>query len=250
MDGALFIAMNGLQHRLGALASCAHNIANASTSGYKAEEFTIKPTVISGAVNSRTYGNASEISSHFKEGPMIATENTLDIAVDDSRSKNIGFIAVQTPDGQEGLTRSGSLSINKNGLLVTSQGDLVLQSKGGVITLTDATNVSIAKDGTINGQRAGDSQTTNFGQIKLVEIAKEDVTRRNDGLYGSKNNSTVPASANIRILDGFIEGSNVNPMTELAKLIDISRSYEMQTRVMKMIQEFSTDANKLLDTTN
>lgn len=252
MDRAIFVLMNGIQQRHHALRSSTNNLANVNTIGYKSEEHSLKHRA-TGSSNFETrhhsYGGGKY--SNFMQGPLILTDRDLDIALTEPASKKVGMIAVQSGSGQEGYTRNGSLNINKDGILVTSKGEMVLAAEGGVLSVADASKISIGSDGTVKGQRSGEGTPTSitFGKIKLVEADAKDYEKGEDALYHVKEGATATPAENVKLVVGSIEGSNVNAMHELTKLIDISRNYEMQMKLMKTIEDYDSNANRLLDGT-
>lgn len=243
MDTALFVGMSGAKESMRALQVIANNLANSNTVGFRADYETVKslPTNHNG-MQTRIYGASNSTYSDFKPGPAIVTGGELDIALNGP-----GFIAVQTKEGREAYTRAGNLRMTKDGLLVTSKGDLVLGEKG-VITIPPAIKVGIGERGQVSARLRGqgDNELTNLGSIKLVEIPIDQLHKGHDGLFYMADNGTAVPSDKVRVVSGSLEGSNVDPVRALSELIDISRQFEMHTKVMKSIEDNSMRSNQLL----
>ena len=173
MDRLLYISMNGAKHSLLQQAVTAQNLANVSTTGYKAQAHAFRAVpVIGEGMPTRTYSVTSTPNSDLSAGGVKSTGRPLDIAVNGP-----GWIAVQDVSGQEAYTRNGSLQIGGNGLLVTSNGQPVM-GDGGPITIPEDSEVTIGKDGTIsivtNNQF---NATTAIARIKLVSTLDRDMVR-------------------------------------------------------------------------
>jgi flagellar basal-body rod protein FlgF len=150
-----------------------------------------------------------------------------------------GWITVQDADGKEAYTRNGSFQVAANGVLQTHSGLNVL-GETGPITISPDTEVTIAKDGTISTVPSGSNATTVVvvGRLKLVNPPAEKLERGGDGLFRMIDGSAVLADANTALVDGSLEGSNVNTIEAMVNMISLARKFDMQ---MKMLQ--SADAN-------
>ncbi len=169
----------------------------------------------------------------------------MDIALDGE-----GFIAVQAPDGTEAYTRAGSLFFDSVGILRTGSGLPVL-GNGGPIAIPAAEKIEVAIDGTISiiplGQ--GVDAPVLVDRIRLVNPPLNEIKRMDDGLIRALNQEEeVPADANVRVVSGFLEGSNVNAVTELTSVLSLARQYEMQVKIMQNVQENSETSASLLRT--
>jgi len=179
----------------------------------------------------------------FTPGSIQTTERDLDIAVNGK-----GWIAVQDEQGEEAYTRAGSLVITPEGLLTTNTGLPVL-GDGGVITIPAAEKVDIGADGTISVVPFGEDAKTlvTIGRLKLVNPPLSDLEKRSDGLIHLKPEADEPVvDANITILQGAIEGSNVSGIGAMVDMIELAKNYELQVKVMKAVDDNSGVATKLM----
>jgi flagellar basal-body rod protein FlgF len=197
----------------------ANNIANASTTGFKAERLLYtsaegekkgdgsRQNLIAGVLASGTID--------FSTGSFQQTGRSLDVAIDGD-----AFLQVQTPQGVR-FTRAGNLTLNKDGQLVTKNGDLVVGERG-PITVPDKGEISIGEDGTISaGGKTAD-------KLKLVHFNNPAAALQKSGdalftLTGAENPQT---DVNSRVLQGSLEGSNVNSISEMVAMINNNREFE------------------------
>ncbi|MCX8145590.1 MAG: flagellar basal-body rod protein FlgF [Azovibrio sp.] len=243
MDRLIYTAMTGAKHAFMQQAGVANNLANASTIGFKAQmhRFLAVP-VLSEAMPSRAFVVDASIQNVFDEGPLLRTDNGLDVAVDGR-----GWIAVQTPDGGEAYTRAGALEVNVNGVLQTKSGHIVA-GDGGPISIPPDSNISIGADGTVSViPTFGTPNVVNVvGRIKLVNPPEAELERGDDGLFRLRGGGIVPADENVRLATGYLEGSNVNPAEAMVNLISLSRQFEMQIKLLQTADQNARQADQLL----
>ncbi|MGB8517997.1 MAG: flagellar basal-body rod protein FlgF [Gallionella sp.] len=238
MDRLIYTAMTGASQVLQQQAAVTENLANASTTGFRAELDTFRAVPLVGeGLATRTFVVDASVGSDFTPAGLQQTGRALDVGI-----QGKGWIAVQTPDGKEAYTRNGSLQVTSNGVLQT-RGGLNIAGASGPITIPPNTEVTIAKDGTISTVPSGSmpSQVSVVGQLKLVDVPDNQLERGADGLFRSKGKATVPASANVELISGSLEGSNVNAVEAMVNMISLSRKFDMQ---MKMLQTADNDAQK------
>jgi len=207
----------------------ANNIANIETTGYKADSAVFAEYLMPGARDNEFSGRDRRISFvqdraswvDLSPGPLERTGNPLDVAIDGK-----GYLVVQTPRGQR-YTRNGALSVNASGQLVTSEGDQVL-GNGGPITLqpTDH-NVSISPSGIVTVREGSGTVDAPRGQLQLVDFDSPRLLQKDGGstFLAPAGVNANPASPNTRLVQGAIEKSNVRPVIEIARMIQITRSY-------------------------
>jgi len=207
----------------------ANNIANMNTPGYRTQNMVFSDFLTRNNTTPATADNdkLSLVYSYgqFKDtrqGPITTTSNPLDIAIDGP-----GYLGVRNEDGSISYARTGSFYLNADGQIVTSSGRLLASDGGGAITIPrDAKDISIAEDGTVSTDQG------TSGRLMLVEFDNtQDLTARGEGLYQSAQPGV--AAENSRILQGALEGSNVQPVVEMTRMIDVSRAYE---RSLQMVQ--------------
>lgn len=238
MDRMIYTAMTGAKHILEQQANNSHNLANATTTGFRAQIDAFRAvSVIGEGLPTRTFVVDSTVGTDFSAGPVEHTGRELDLAV-----QGKGWIVVQKEDGSEAYTRHGSLKFNENGVLQTHSGLSVMGDAGPISIPPDAT-VTIAKDGTVSSVPVGGQRSaiTVLGRIKLVNPPEDTLVRGDDGLFAPKDGNSVDADAGVTIVSGALEGSNVNVTDAMVNMINLARQFEMQ---MKLIQNADTNANK------
>jgi flagellar basal-body rod protein FlgF len=238
----LYLAMNGAKHLLLQQASTAHNLANVSTPGFRAElnAFRALP-VVGGGMPTRTLVVDSTTGSDFTAGAMQYTGRSLDVAVRDK-----GLFAVQSANG-EAYTRNGGFDVDANGQLKTRNGLPVL-GEGGPITVPTDGQIIIAEDGTVsslpNGQTVG---ATEVGKLKLVNPPERDLVRGEDGLFRLANNQPAAADPQVQVFAGTLESSNVSPTEALVTMISNARQYETQIKLIQTAEQNSRQAAQILN---
>jgi flagellar basal-body rod protein FlgF len=246
VDRALYIAMTGAKNNMMAQANHANNMANVSTSGFKAdfEQSRAMGVYYGEGQPTRAYALTESPSADFTQGPMITTGNPMDVAV-----QGQGFIAVQAPDGSEAYTRAGNLNIDAFGTLRTGSGLAVLGSSG-PISFPPLDKLEIGTDGTISIIALGQGAETmvDANRIKLVNPDLKNIEKSEDGLFRQRDGLNAEVSASVRVAGGVIEGSNVNVMNEFTQILSLARQYEMQVKLMKSAEENSTASAQLLQT--
>jgi flagellar basal-body rod protein FlgF len=243
MDRLIYVAMTGAQQLLQQQSVTTHNLANASTPGFKAElaAFRAAPLVGPGAPT-RAYALATTTGADLAPGSIQRTGRDLDVAVDGP-----GFLAVQARDGTEAYTRHGSLQLSPDGEITTHDGRTVLGDGGPIIVPAEAT-IEIARDGTVSAttQGAGGATTTTIGRLKLVNPEARDVVKGNDGLFRLRNGATADADPAVMVLSGALEGSNVNAVSAMVDMIGLARQFDMQMKLLQSAQDNEQRASQLL----
>jgi flagellar basal-body rod protein FlgF len=238
MDRLIYVAMSGAKQTLGQQATVAHNLANLTTNGFRAEKsvFRAVPLVGEGAPT-RAFVVDSTPGADFTPGVIQGSGRDLDIAI-----QGQGWLAVQAADGSEAYTRSGSLQLSSNGVLQTRAGNAVL-GDGGPIAIPADTLVTIAGDGTVSTVPTGNRPSANavVGRIKLVNPPEQSLERGNDGLFRVRGGAPAAADGNVRIVSGALESSNVNAVEAMVNMISLARQFDMQ---MKMLQNAEGNARQ------
>jgi flagellar basal-body rod protein FlgF len=245
MDRVIYVAMTGAREVTRQLAAVTNNLANVSTQGFRQQlnVFRALPVVGEGA-KTRAFVLETTPRTDFTQGVLQQTGRPLDVAL-----RGSGFIAVQGADGKEAYTRMGHLQISQNGSLQTTNGLNVL-GDGGPITIPPDQDILVGKDGTISTVPIGPTRTdiAIVGRIKLTNPAEADLLRGEDGLFRPSNGQPAPADANVTLVSGALEGSNVNPTEALVNMVSLSRQFEMDMRALRAAQDNDTSATKVLTT--
>ena len=242
MDRLLYVAMSGAKQAQLRQATVAHNLANATTSGFRAElaAFRAVPVISDSGLPTRAFVVEQSVGSDMRSGPLQHTGNDMDVAIDGS-----GWIAVQTSSG-EAYTRNGELAIDVTGLLKMRSGQIV-QGQGGPLTVPENTRVSIAADGTVSGTALNDpNQQVEIGRIKLVNPPVDQLEKGGDSLFRIRNGQTAQVDQNVKLVSGAVEGSNVNTVDELVSMIATQRHYDLQVRLMQTADQNARSAAQIL----
>jgi flagellar basal-body rod protein FlgF len=245
MDKALYIAMTGAKHNMLAQTNHANNLANVNTNGFKADMAQARsmPVYYGEGLPTRAYALTENNATDFRPGPLMTTGRDLDIAIEGE-----GFIAVQAEDGLEAYTRSGALYVDSVGILRSGNGLPVL-GEGGPVALPPSDKIEIARDGTISvvpqGQRP--DALVQIDRIRLVNPALDTMEKFADGLIRPRDPAQqVVADAQVTLVSGHLEGSNVNAVNELTSMLSLARQYEMNVKVMKTVQENSEASTRMM----
>ncbi len=243
MDRALYVAMNGAKQVQLHQATNTNNLANASTTGFRADFNAINSLPVQGpGYESRVYSQDEHTGVDFSSGALQQTGRELDIAVSGN-----GFIEIQAPDGNTAYTRAGDLRTTSAGLLETGAGHPVLGNDG-PIALPPFQKLEIAADGTISILPVGQEATTlaTIDRIKLVNAKPEDLYKGEDGLLRAVPDASIEADASVTVTSGMLESSNVNTVAELLDMIELTRNFEMHIKIMRSIEENDTATSQLL----
>lgn len=239
MDKLIYLAMSGAKATMQRQDVLAHNLANASTTGFRAELQALRAVPVRGdGASTRVYALESTTGYDAQSGPVQTTGRALDVAVQGN-----GWLAVQALDGTEAYTRAGALQVTADGQLVTPAGLPVL-GDGGPITLPANASAEIGTDGslttTVPGQRP--QQT---GRLKLV-TPEAPLQRGADGLFRAADGAPLPADATARVQSGALEGSNVSAVETMVAMIAAARQFEHQMKAINTAEQRAQGAARLL----
>jgi flagellar basal-body rod protein FlgF len=243
MDRMLYVAMTGAQQTLQAQTVNNHNLANVSTTGFRADLAAFRSQAVDGSgYASRVYATNGTTGFDTTSGALLSTGRDLDIAVHGQ-----GWIAVQGPDGQEAYTRNGNLQVDATGNLLTATGQQVL-GDGGPINVPPYTSIFFARDGSISIVAQGQTPdtTSTVGRIKLVNPPEADIERSSDGLFRMKNGGVAESDPLVTIGSGTLESSNVNTAEAMVNMIELARQFEMQVKAIRAAEENGAASSQLL----
>lgn len=215
---------SGLQREMQVLA---HNVANLSTAGYRREGviFTEYMRNLGGAEEPLSMASANGRQTYLTQGTLAQTGGTLDLAIEGD-----GFFVIDTPQGER-LTRSGHFITNAQGEMVNADGFRLLDDAGAPIFIPpDARGITVGRDGTIS------SDDQPLARIGLMRPEDPSMLRRAAGTMLDVQGELIPADDTI-LHQGFLEESNVNPITEMARMIEIQRAYEMGQKFLEREDE-------------
>lgn len=243
MDRLIYTAMTGAKHTLTQQATTSHNLANATTTGFRAQIDAFRAVPVEGApLGTRAFVVDVTSGTDFRAGAIQHTGRELDVAV-----QGDGWLAVQAADGSEAYTRNGSLKLDENGVLQTSSGLLVM-GDGGPLSVPPGRNVAVAKDGTISLVPDGSQATgvTSVGRLKLVNPPTSELVRGDDGLFRMKSGNPADVDANVNVISGSLESSNVNVVDGMVDMISLARQFEMQMKILQHAENNDNKATQLL----
>lgn len=233
MNNGIYAASTGLLARTQELDLAANNLANANTSGFRAERVSFRTQMMTASANAsgggtNAFGVLASPHTDFSQGSLQHTGNALDMALEGS-----GFFAVQAPTGVQ-YTRNGNFHLTKTGALITAQGYPVL-GKDGAITLPEGA-AEIGSSGVISvdGAVAGELQLVQFDSgVPLTSLG--------DAYYSAPSAAATPSS-DLTVSQGSLESANINPVESAVGLIAIQRNAEMLQRALNT---FHTEFNRI-----
>lgn len=247
MNPALWVSKTGLAAQDAKMAAISNNLANVDTTGFKRDRVVFEdlfyqtqrapgtqlnqntqtPTGVQFGSGVKILGTAKQ----FTQGSMKNTQQELDVAI-----AGQGFLQVETPDGDIAYTRSGNLKISADGVLTNAQGmPLVPQ-----IELPEGTkNLTIGKDGTVSATVGGEAEPVELGQITLVNFVNPAGLEAKGGNLYSETAASGEAIEGVpgeeafgQLVQGSLEGSNVQVVEEMVDMITVQRAYEMNAKMV------------------
>lgn len=242
MDRIIYLAASGANAAMARQQALSNNLANVSTTGFRAELSTHRSVPLQGSGASTRVFALDATAGHLdKPGPITMTGRSLDVAARDG-----AYFAIQALDGTEAYTRAGALEVTQEGNLVNPQGLPVLDSGGAPITVPQGAQVQFGADGTLTA-RVGNEAPQTVGRLKLVTpTADERLRRSDDGYFRSTTGGPLNADPNARMQDGALEGSNVNPIEAMVGMIQVSRQFEQQMKLLQTAEKNDQTAAQLL----
>lgn len=244
MDRGIFVASSAAANLMDRQATVAQNLANASTAGFKKifdRLVTVPASQSDGSRlrDARAYAVALTPGVDVRQGAVAATGSALDVALSEGR-----YLAVATPGGGQAYTRRGSLATDAEGVLRLASGQSVVGQDGGEIAIPAGFIGGIADDGTAWAQDPNNAANKQeVGRLRIVEGGG--VQLRLDGLYSLGRQA--PAAEGAKVLtSGSLEQSNVSPADALAEMIETSRLYEMNTRLMGAFNTMDQKGSEIL----
>ena len=181
----------------------------------------------------RVYAMTERPATDFTPGSLQETGRDMDVAVDGQ-----GWIAVQAADGSEAYVRTASLQIDALGQLRTGNGLPVL-GNGGPIAVPPEQKIEVGQDGTISIRAMGEGPRVmaEVDRIKMVQPDLKNMTKGLDGLIHTKDGQPAVADANVRVVSGFLEASNVNAVDEMTSVLALAKQFELHIKMMNTAKE-------------
>lgn len=228
MENAQLIGLSRQSVLRNQLDVVATNMANINTTGFKSQQMLFREYLMPVAeatefeVPDRKLSYVQDYGTFtdFQAGSINLTGNELDLAIDGE-----GFFTVQMADGSEAYTRNGSFHLDVNGQLVTSEGRPVMTQGGPISFTADDGKIEIAHDGTIS------TELGVRGRVQLVNFDNpQQLIQAGDSLF---TGGTPQPITNVKVVQGGLEQSNVQGVTEVTRMIEITRAYETVSQMMK-----------------
>jgi flagellar basal-body rod protein FlgF len=232
MENALLVGLSAQLALRRSMEIVANNVANMSTSGFKRENPLFEQVLAQIETGDRNGGGVAEVAfvrdwgvlRDLSAGPLSQTGNALDLAIDGA-----AYFAVQTPQGER-YTRDGQFKLDTTGRLITMDGDPVMGEGGEIVLPANAKDVTISADGAVSA--AGNQ----FGRIKLSAFDNERALRKEGGNLLVSDQPAKPAER-ARVQQGFLERSNVQGVSEMTRMIEISRAYSAVSESLSQTEE-------------
>lgn len=219
----------------------ANNVANINTTGYKRQDLTFE-TLVSRPTSTEQidFGVDRGTLRDVSQGPVMMTGNALDVAIQGN-----GYLQIQTASGIR-FTRNGSFMLNGQGEIVTPSGDKLLGDGDQPVVLpNDAQDISITADGIVSAKSGAGGNVIQVGKLKLVKFANEQ-SLKNVGANYYTSTQTPESDTESRLIQGSIEQSNVQSVSEMTHMIDIMRTYQQVVHLLDLEnQRMSTAVNRL-----
>jgi len=245
VDKLVYTAATGLRAHMHAQAAIANNMANASTTGFRADRVVFERFELKGGgakLEARAPTAEEVTDADRRAGAVQQTGRDLDLAINGD-----SWMAVQSASGEEAYTRRGDLMVTPSGVLQTGDG-FIVQGGSGPITLPPYDKLSIAGDGTVSivpqGGSAANPQIVD--RIKLVSPKGTDTVKGLDNLLRVRGGGTLPDDLDATVTAGALEGSNVNLTQALVDMIENQRGYEVQANLMKEAKSMDEQSASLM----
>jgi flagellar basal-body rod protein FlgF len=234
MDNALYVGLSRQMVLRREMDIVANNIANADTAGFKVESLMTKaepkaPAATMGGPRPVKFVASAGVARDFGQGALRRTDAPLDMGIEGQ-----GFFRVTTPSGER-FTRDGRFRTDETGRLVTQGGAPVMDDGGGEITIDpEKGQVTVAPDGTVSqgAERIAKVGVFTFDTLSVLE-------KTGDNLYQNTSNQQPKPATEARVRQGMLEGSNVQPILEITRMIEVSRAYESMAKMMDSNAELS-----------
>ncbi|KRB86659.1 flagellar biosynthesis protein FlgF [Sphingomonas sp. Root710] len=244
MDKLIYSSLSAMRAAMARQTTTANNLANINTAGFRSEMSSSTALWLKGdGFESRATNSGEVVSADMSEGTINETGRDLDVALQGKDN----LLAVQSREGDEAYTRRGDLQVSDSGLLTTGDGMPVLGDSG-PITLPAYDKLTIAADGTISivPQGGDPTQIQQVDRLKLVATNGTDIAKGLDGLFRARNGGTLAGDPEATVRQGAIEGSNVNASATLIDMIEASRDWDMQVKMMSAAQDIDKASTSLM----
>lgn len=246
MDRLIYTSLTAMRGSMARQTAIANNLANANTPGFRADLAEAQTVWLeSQQLNTRAFSSEEVQAADMKAGTMVATGRDLDIALSGD-----SMLAVQAENGEIGYTRRGDLMLSSTGLLTTGDGRPV-QGAQGPLTLPPSDAINIDDQGRVWIVPVGGdaTQPQQLDQLLLVSPAGSDVVKGVDGLFRVRGGGTLPADPDARVVTRSLESSNVSATEALVEMIEASRSWDTQLKMLNDARDMDAATADLMSLT-
>jgi flagellar basal-body rod protein FlgF len=241
MDSTMLVSLSHQVAVYQAMDSIANNLANVSTPAYQREtptfeEFVsqVQPTEGESGTQNVSYAAETGTVRDLSEGPIESTGGRFDFAI-----KGKGYFAIQTADGER-YTRNGHFTLDQNGVLTTQNGDQVETDSGPLSLTPQDLDVTVSGDGTVSATISGTQ--AELGKLKVVSFDNERAMQKQGSSLYSTDQTPNGAPPNVKIEQGMLEGSNVQPVVEISHMIELMRAYQATANLSQSQETMKTQA--------
>jgi flagellar basal-body rod protein FlgF len=243
MDKLIHTSLSAMRANMARQAVTANNLANAATTGFRAEMSSAQPLWIKGpGLPDRAVASEEVLAADMRGAATVNTGRPLDIAMNGD-----ALLTVQAENGDEAYTRRGDLMVSPSGLLTTGDGHPVL-GEGGPVTIPPSDQIRIDKDCTLWVVPAGGDPNApqKIDRLKLASPTGSIIAKHIDGLFRVREGGALPTDPTATVTAGALEGSNVNATTALVDMIEAARSWDTQIKLLTTARDLDTETASLM----
>ena len=243
MDKVLYTAMSGATRMMDTQQVRANNLANISTTGFKGDFNNAFALAVEGdGYSSRVHSQIGDQWTDMSGGALSQTGRSLDLSV-----QGEGWFALLDDQGNEVYSRAGNFHVDGDGILRAANG-MMVSGEGGPVTVPDFQKVVVADNGMISvlPDGADQDQMMVVGNLKLVNPAAAELSKGEDGLFRVAGDQPADADPAVSVVSGYLEGSNVNAVSEMVSFMTLSRGFEMQMKMMQSAETIAEAGDALL----
>jgi flagellar basal-body rod protein FlgF len=243
VDRLIYTSLTAMRGAMARQTSVANNLANVQTPGFRADVAEAQALWLNGQTfETRALASEEVVNADMRAGTVMQTGRQLDIAIE-----NDTLLAVQSAEGEESYTRRGDLQLSDSGLLTTGDGRPVMGAQG-PITLPPVDSISIDPEGRIQIVPVGGDPNLpqEVDRLKLVSPTGLDVVKGMDGLFRVRGGGVLPPDPAGRVQSGHLEGSNVQSTQALVEMIEASRAWDAQLKLIGNAQDMDAATADLM----
>ena len=243
MDRLIYTSLTAMRGSMSRQTAIANNLANAQTPGFRADIANAQSLWLDGSgLDARAMASEEVLGADMRAGTVTQTGRDLDIAM-----QGDALLVVQATNGEEAYTRRGDLQISPSGLLTTGDGHPV-QGGQGPVTIPPADAISIDQEGRVwVVPQGGDPENPQeVDRLRLATPVGSEIAKGLDGLFRVKGGGILPDDPEARLLTRSIEGSNVTATSALVEMIEASRSWDTQLKMISDVRDMDSATANLM----